>query len=186
MKRKQTLSTLLLERIYKWDEQALAEVYDTYQPAIYRYIYRQLGQADIAEELAAETFLRFLKAIKKRKGPRDNISAWLYRVAHNLVVDFYRRQTAHNEQAFHEGLDIGIVDGTDERLDRAIQMRKARLALRQLTPLQQQIIALRFLEEMTYEQTAQVVNRSVNAVKALQHRAMNRMHRFLEATHEQE
>ena len=82
----------LLRLAQRWDEAALCETYDTYAPAIHRYIYRKTGDADTAQDLTAETFQRFLEALKRGAGPTEHLSGWLYRVAHNLIVDHYRRQ----------------------------------------------------------------------------------------------
>lgn len=174
---------VLLQRARHWDETALAHIYDTYAPAIYRYVYRRTGHADTAEEITAETFHRFLVALKQGGGPTDYLSAWLYRVAHNLIVDFYRRQPVQ-EPATLEG--VVLVDGDQgvEHLERQTRVEQARAALRQLTPLQQQVITLRFLEEMSNEEVARVVERTEGAVKALQHRALNSLRRLLEGEDE--
>jgi len=78
--------TRLLERVKRWDEEALAEVFDRYAPAIYRYVYRRVGDGQTAQDLMAETFQRLLDALRRGAGPREHLSAWLYRVAHNLAV----------------------------------------------------------------------------------------------------
>ena len=174
---------VLLQRARQWDETALAHIYDTYAPAIYRYVYRRTGHTNTAEEITAETFHRFLVALKQGGGPTDYLSAWLYRVAHNLIVDFYRRQPAQEPATLE---DVILADGDHgvEHLARQTQVERARAALRQLTPLQQQVITLRFLEEMSHEEVARVVERTEGAVKALQHRALNSLRRLLEEENE--
>jgi RNA polymerase sigma-70 factor (ECF subfamily) len=82
--------TLLLERAREYDPEALGEIYNGYSEKIYHYIYRYLGEAHLAEDLMAQVFLKPLEAIKASQGPRTHLSAWLYRVAHNLVVDRFR------------------------------------------------------------------------------------------------
>ena len=169
----------LLQRARQWDEKALAQVYDTYAPVIHRYVYRRTGHTDTAEEITAETFHRFLVALKQGGGPTEYLSAWLYRVAHNLIVDFYRRQPVQ-EPATLENVILADVDRGVEHLERQMRVEQARAALRQLTPLQQQIITLRFLEELSNVEVARVVERTEGAVKALQHRALNSLRRLLE------
>ena len=169
----------LLQRARQWDEKALAHIYDTYAPAIYRYVYRRTGHTNTAEEITAETFHRFLVALKQGGGPTDYLSAWLYRVAHNLIVDFYRRQPAQ-EPATLENVVLAEGDQGVEQLERRTQVEQARAALRQLTPLQQQVITLRFLEEMSNEEVGRVIERTEGAVKALQHRALNSLRRLWE------
>lgn len=177
MKIKQTKR--LLNRIQQFDTQALSEVYDTFSPRIYGYVYRRTGQVDTAQDITAETFHRLLVALKRESGPRDNLSAWLYRVAHNLIVDYYRHRSL--EETLE--LDVESLARTQPEQDQGIQKEleaETRAALLQLTTLQQQIIVLRFLEGLSLKETAQIVQRDVSAVKALQHRALNSLRRLIE------
>ena len=82
----------LLQRIRLMDEQALVEVYDTFNKEIFRYANGLLGNVDLAEECVAETFSRFLMALNDGGGPRDYLRAYLYRIAHNWISDLHRRQ----------------------------------------------------------------------------------------------
>jgi len=171
--------TQLLERAKRWDEEALVEVFDRYAPAIYRYVYRRVGDGQTAQDLMAETFHRLLDALRRGAGPRTHLSAWLYRVAHNLVVDHYRRQPADPVVA------LDSVDPAGGALEERVLIEReraarVRAALRQLTPLQQQVILLRYLEGMSLEDVAQVLERTVGSVKALQHRAIRSLQRLLE------
>jgi RNA polymerase sigma-70 factor (ECF subfamily) len=75
------------------DKQSLVRVYEEYSPGLYRYAYRLLGDQDLAEECVAETFSRFLQVIRRGRSPDGNLRAYLYRMAHNWAVDFYRKQT---------------------------------------------------------------------------------------------
>ena len=169
----------LLKRARQWDEDALAEVYDTLAPAIYRYAYRRVGHQDTAQEIVSETFHRFLVALKHGSGPTTHLSAWLYRVAHNLIVDFYRRLPALDPESIDDVV-IAEADQSEQHLERRMQASQARAALQQLTPLQQQVIVLRFFEELSIEEVGQVIDRTEGAVKALQHRALGSLRRILE------
>ena len=68
------------------------ELYDQYADRIYAYIYRRVGQAEVAEDLTGQVFMRMLEAIRTGQGWRSSFSGWLYRIAHNLVIDYYRRR----------------------------------------------------------------------------------------------
>ena len=87
-----TNETKLLERAKTYDEAALAELYDRYAPRIYAYIYRRVSDAALAEDLTGELFVRMLRAIRNERVWRTSFVAWLYRIAHNLVVDHYRQR----------------------------------------------------------------------------------------------
>lgn len=169
----------LLLRLQQGDQEALAEVYDTYAPALYRYAYRLTGHDDSAQDIVAETFLRLLTALKNGSGPETYLSAWLYRVAHNLVVDFYRRQP-EQEPVPLDDVQLPVAEQGEAALLAHEEAGRVRAALWRLTPLQQQIISLRFLEGLSLEEVGQVVQRNLSAVKALQHRAIESLRRMLE------
>jgi len=170
--------TRLLQEAKRWDESALADIYDTYAPSIYRYVYRKTGDRDIAQDLTAETFHRFLKALRRGGGPHDHLSGWLYRVAHNLVVDHYRSQPSEPPASVEDVNPAGEALQA-ETIARKEQVARVRAALQQLTQLQQKVILLRFLEEMSLQEVALVLDRTVGSVKALQHRAVSSLQRIL-------
>ncbi len=167
----------LLERIRQCDTAALAQVYDDYYDRIYRYIYCQLGRVDTAEELAASVFFRLLNAVRSGKSPRQNLTAWLYRVAHNLVVDTFRRKPPEELELAEwlESSEPDLVRLVEQRL----QLDRVRLALRQLTATQQQVILLKFLAGMDSREVATIIGKSEGAVDALQHRALLTLRRTL-------
>ena len=167
----------LLQRIRQWDTVALAEVYDKFYQRIYRYIYCYLGRADAAEDLAANVFTRLLNAARNGNSPRSNLSAWLYRVAHNLVVDSFRRKPTQDLE-LGEWLDSGEPDLT-HTVEQNLQLERVRAALKQLTEIQQQVIVLKFLEGMDSREAAAILGKSEGAVDALQHRALLALRKVL-------
>ncbi len=80
----------IIERAKRFEIQALEEIFDSYSPGIYRYAFRLLGDPELARECMAETFSRFLNALKRDGGPDNYLQAYLYRIAHNWVTDHYR------------------------------------------------------------------------------------------------
>lgn len=174
-----TDQSTLLERIREYDTEALAEVYDQYYDRIYRYIYRYVGQAHVAEDLAANVFLRLLTTVRNGQCPDRNLSAWLYRVAHNMVVDTFRRkQTDELELAeWLESDEPSVI----EAVQHSLQMERVRQALRQLTKSQRQVIVLKFLNGMDSREVAAILGKTEGAVDALQHRALTALRKALPA-----
>jgi RNA polymerase sigma-70 factor (ECF subfamily) len=168
----------LLQRARRFEEQALAEIYDCFSPGIYRYAMRLLGDVDLAEDCVAETFSRFLLALRRGNGPRDFLQAYLYRVAHNWITDIYRKKgpvLLPLDLEFHpdpHGEPSRIVMEEMER-------QRVRAALAQLTPDQRQVVALKYLEDCDNEEIARALRKPVGAVKALQHRAIGALRRLL-------
>jgi RNA polymerase sigma-70 factor (ECF subfamily) len=167
-----------LRRARALDRAALAAIYDEYHQAIYRYIYRQVSDVETARDLAAEVFHRFLKAIQKGKGPDRELQAWLYRTAYNCVVDHYRRQKHRQHLPLKEDL-IDVKDDPVKLAEGHISAEKVQAALQHLTPDQKQVLILKFLEGLSNQETAMVLNKPVGAVKSLQHRALAALQRQL-------
>lgn len=176
--------TTLLQRARCFDLQALGEVYDRYSPGIFRYAIRLLGDADLAEECVAETFSRFLKALRDGGGPHDYLQAYLYQVAHHWITDYYRRQPL---PAFP--LDEALVNEQDDPARSAaenIDQEQVRAALARLTPEQRQVVVLKYLEGWENEAVAARLDKPVGSIKALQHRGLAALRRLLLPVMEEE
>lgn len=167
----------LLQRALRFEPQALAAVYDLYSPGLYGYALRLLGQTDAAEDCVAETFNRFLQALREGKGPRQSVKAYLYRVAHNWVTDQYRRVPP--VLPLESELWADTKPTPHEVLDRKTEAEYVRQALAGLTPEQRQVIVLKYLEDWTNEEIALALDKPVGAVKSLQHRALAALQRIL-------
>jgi RNA polymerase sigma-70 factor (ECF subfamily) len=156
---------------------ALAEIYDTYSPGIYRYSMRLLGDMNLAEDCVSETFARFLKSLRERRGPRDHLQAYLYRIAHNWIVDFYRQkeQTVELSDVIRSEADV-----PEEEAAKHIRQKQVRKAIRHLTPDQQQVVSLKYLEDWSNEEVARLMKKPVGAVKSMQHRALRSLYKLLE------
>jgi len=177
----QSDETTLLQAARQWDMDALAVVYDTYSPLLYRYAMRLLGNQDLAEECVAETFARFLQALRNGGGPKDHLKAYLYRVAHNWITDHYRRQPPPQIDV-DEIANVLPADGESlgAQIIAAEEQTRIRAALRLLTPDQRQVIVLRFIEGWSLKEVADTMQKPVGAIKALQHRALAALRRILE------
>jgi len=168
----------LLDDARAYDRRALTEIYDMYQQPLYRYIYRQVGNVEVARDLTADVFQRFLQALQKGRGPDKQLKAWLYRVAHNNVVDYYRRQQ-HRQ---HLPLDERVASNGDnpaKLADSNIAAKRVREALKLLTPDQRQVITLKFLNGLANKEIAELLNKPIGAVKSLQHRGLAALQREL-------
>ena len=170
----------LLEQARAFDEEALAKLYDQYAPRIYAYLYRRVQDAQLAEDLTGEVFLRVLQAIRSERFWHTSFRAWLYRIAHNLVVDHYRKQPPGVVALDEQPIASDESEDVEAMLAERLSHQRLQEALRCLTPDQQQVIALRFGERMTAREVAEVMGKSVGAVEALQHRALASLRRILE------
>ncbi len=174
--------SILLEKARAFDLDALAQVYDRYSPPIYRYALRLLGDEDLAEECVADTFHRFLLALRNGGGPENHLQAYLYRVAHNWITDTFRRNPARwLEETDEESLaEVAGAESVEGQVHQRLERHRVRRALRALTPDQRQVVVLKFLEGWENESIARAVGKPIGAVKSLQHRALASLRRFLD------
>jgi RNA polymerase sigma-70 factor (ECF subfamily) len=167
----------LLIAAARFDEKALAQIYDLYSPGLYRYAARFLGDPSAAEDCVAETFSRFLKALRGKRGPKNYLKAYLYRIAHNWIADYYRRAPEVLELKDTFPSSDAAPEQEVQRRFRQAQVRKA---MQKLTPDQRQVITLKYLEGWKNAEIAQTIKKPVGAVKSLQHRALVRLRKNLE------
>jgi RNA polymerase sigma-70 factor (ECF subfamily) len=173
-----------LRKAQSLDRNTLGGIYDEYHQPLYSYIYRRVGDVETARDLTADVFRRFLQATANGNGPNEHLRAWLYRVAHNIVIDHYRRQQ-HQPSAPLEEKWASVDDDPGKAAELEMQCEYVRAALRHLTADQQQIIVLKFLEGLTNHEIAEVTQKSVGSVKSLQHRALAALRRHLVPSEEE-
>jgi RNA polymerase sigma-70 factor, ECF subfamily len=173
----QTDARLLKKETVKLDKSDLIQIYEQYHQPLYRYSMRMLGDPDLAEECVSETFSRFLQALKNGGGPRENIQAYLYRVAHNWITDYYRSRPTT------ESLELPISADKNESplavITRNQEQERVHQALLRLSPEQRQVILLRFFEDWPHESIAAAVGKTAEATRALQYRALASLRKML-------
>ena len=169
---------LLLERVQRFEKEALAKIFDRFNAGIFRYSLRLLGDSDLARECMAETFSRFLSAIRRGVGPKEHLQAYLYRIAHNWITDYYRSKAPSSLP-----LDPALRSDPDKEPPQvvadAIDLHQVRSALALLTPDQRQVITLKYLEDWDNEEIARSLKKPVGAVKSLEHRAIQALRRMV-------
>jgi RNA polymerase sigma-70 factor (ECF subfamily) len=163
----------LLERVRRFDMDALAGIYDQYSPGIYRYAMRLLGDEQLAEDCTADTFQRFLFALRSQRGPNQQLQAYLKRIAHNWITDHYRRN--HRSELPIREAETDSQPEVAGSAEANIEAQRVRAMLFKLTPDQRQVILLKFYEGWENEEIARALQKPVGAVKALQHRAIQQL-----------
>jgi RNA polymerase sigma-70 factor (ECF subfamily) len=164
--------TPLVLRAIRRDQEAFGELYDRHVVRVYRHIYYMVGNAAEAEDLTAQAFLRAWEAIERYQVRGAPFVSWLLRIAHNLGVSYLRSKRDSSE------LHDGIVD-TKERRDpewsyqQTAEEELVREAILTLREEQRQVIILRFIEDLDYKEVAEIIGKSVAAIRVIQHRALN-------------
>jgi len=164
----------LVRRAQQQDQEAFSELYEAYFDKIYRYIVLKIGNRTEAEDMTQQVFLKALKSLPSYNKWRDvPFSAWLYRIAHNQVVDHFRKTSRQQSIELTEAI---TPDDPDENPQHQTELKadidQLVKATRQLTKAQQEVIALRFSSDLPVAEVARLMGKSEGAVKALQHSAV--------------
>jgi len=168
----------LVRRAKQRDEEAFTQLYEEYFDKIYRYVTLRIGDRMEAEDITQQVFLNAIKAISSFRWKGAPFSAWLFRIAHNQVVDYLRKKTKRATVVFEESL---LTSDDDPQLvfEHKLDIERLVSATKKLTPAQQEVISLRFAGEMSVARVAKVMGKSEGAVKALQHSAIVALRRVL-------
>jgi len=161
----------LVRRAKQRDQEAFAQLYEGYFDKIYRYVAIRIGDRMEAEDITQQVFLNAIKAISSFRWRGIPFSAWLFRIAHNQVVDYLRRKTKRPTIPLDESL---VASDYDPQLiaGQKLDIERLHSATGKLTPAQQEVISLRFAGELPIAQVARIMGKSEGAVKALQHSAI--------------
>lgn len=172
---------ILIDRAIAGDANAFGELYSRHLDPIYRYIFFRVGEQEEAEDLTETVFLKAWEAIPGYKDFGNPFSSWLYRIAHNMVVDFHRKiKTVPNRLEADEPIEI--VDESLNTLGMVIeaeQFVELGKAIAQLTVEQQQVIVLRFIEDMSHAEIAKIIGKNEGTCRMIQHRALVALSKLL-------
>jgi RNA polymerase sigma-70 factor (ECF subfamily) len=165
-----------LDGLQDLDAQAIGAIYDQYFPEVYRYVRYRINDDSAAEDIASDVFVRLLEAAQKGQGPQSSLKGWLIATASHAVNDHLRRQYRRPVEALSESLPDRSASVHSE-VDSREQNRMVQRAYAQLTSEQQHVLALRFGQGYSLEETAAHLKKNINAVKALQFRALASLQR---------
>jgi RNA polymerase sigma-70 factor, ECF subfamily len=162
----------LLARAQKGNADAFAQLYRANVQAIYRYIYHRVNDVHLAEDMTGDVFTRALKSMATYRDQGKPFVAWLYRIAHARVIDYYRMTNRRPVESDVDAEPIPVNANMDEGILRRQMAKALREAIGTLTDEQQQVVILRFIEGQSIETVADIMGKNANAIKALQHRAL--------------
>lgn len=169
----------VVERARRGDQQALAHIYNCYVARVYRYVLARVGSVVEAEDLTEDVFLRMLGAISGYRIGEIPFSAWLFRIAHNHVVSYFRKNSVRGTP---EALDDTMPDSRSDpasTVETRMMLEEVMNAARGLSDAQREVIALRFAVGLSVAETAQVLGKREGNIKALQHKALARLQHVL-------
>ncbi len=172
----------LVERA-KTDPEAFGILYERYVNKVYSYVYYRVGNHHDAEDLTARTFHRALDHIDHYVQRGAPFSAWLYRIAHNLVANWHRDHSRRKVVSLEDvNLSPPLREGPQHLAEQKEEENELMAAFRRLPADRQQLLILKFVEEMSNTQIGIVMGRSEGAIKSLYHRTLLSLREMLEAT----
>ncbi|MBV9487430.1 MAG: sigma-70 family RNA polymerase sigma factor [Frankiaceae bacterium] len=172
----------LVEAAQTGDGEAFGQLYDRYVDVVHRYIAYRVNNHSLAEDLTSETFLRALRRISSYTWQGRDFGAWLVTIARNLIADHFKSSRYKLEMATSDLVEAGAdrrTEGPENEVLTGITNTTLLEAVKQLNPEQQECIVLRFLQGMSVAETAAILGKNENAVKALQYRAVKTLGRLL-------
>ncbi len=174
----------LIKKAQKGDPKAFGDLYECHAPAVFRFLFAHLDSRMDAEDLTGEVFLKAWQSLPKYIERGVPFLAFLFRIARNELVDHYRQNSRLQPRSPEDmdGYKIEEESGPLEVVGNQMEHQKIVQKLNQLRPDYQSVLTLRFISELSPEETAIVMNRSVGAIRVLQHRALNALREELEKT----
>ncbi len=165
---------VIIESAVRGESSAFGLLYDHYQPKIYRFIVVKVARREEAEDLTHQVFLSAWQSIGSYKDVGYPFSSWLYRIARNQVIDHYRTNRAS------VGLeeidpDIFATESHEVATEERFELDRALTAIRRLKPEYQDVIMMRFVEDLSVKDVALAIDKSEGAVKLIQHRALKQL-----------
>lgn len=164
---------IILTRAVQGDSQAFGLIYERYVSRIYNYIYYRTGNHHDAEDLTARVFYRAIRSIINYQDRGLPISAWLYRIAHNLVANWHRDRSRRPEIVLDDSIPIHVpTEHPEVTLMQTEEQERLLKLIRKLPPERQQLIILKFVDHMSNAEIGQIMGRTEGAVKSLYHRTL--------------
>jgi len=169
----------LVCRAIKGDEEAFARLYEGHFDKIYRYIYLRLGNQAEAEDLTQDVFVKVLEAIGSYKWRNVPFASWLFRIAHNQVVDYLRKGSKVEKVALED--DLASLDEQNPELiaEQNLEVEEIIGHVKKLSPAQREVISLRFGSGLSVAEVAEALEKSKGTVKALQYNGIVALRRML-------
>lgn len=169
----------LLQRAREGDKDAISQIYHQYVDSIYQFCRLRLGNPQQAEDITSIVFTKFVQSVADRKTPRYHLRGWLFKVARNAIYDTYGEQKTLPIETIEQWENPEAID-PDYLVQQTIDLAVIRHSITQLSPDQQDVILLRFDQQLSLQETADILGKKINTVKALQLRAVKRLRDLLQ------
>jgi RNA polymerase sigma-70 factor (ECF subfamily) len=163
----------LIEQAQGGSVGAVGELYDNHHQPIFRYVWSRVRDKQLAEDLTGEIFMRMVTNLTSYQPAGVPFRAWLYRIARNMVVDHFRSENGRSPIPLVQIEQLSDGKGRPATIvEKQLDLERIQTALVKLDPAQQEVIILRFISGLPLSEVADSLDKSVAAVKSLQHRGL--------------
>ncbi len=170
----------LIHKAQHGEREAFGKLYDEYFPRIYRFILIKVSRHHDAEDLSHQVFLSAWKNIRGYAYKGLPFSSWLYKIAQNAVIDFYRTNRVHLDIETVSEEKLGEHSGPEREVETSLEMERVRHALRTLKDDEQNVLIMKFIDELSNKEIAAALKKTEGAVRVIQHRALKTLKKLLE------
>ncbi len=174
----------LVRRAQRGEVNAIGRLYDRHRESIFRYLWLRVDDRQLAEDLTGDVFMRVLDALPRYSAYGLPFRAWLYRIAHNLAIDYFRKMNHQITMPIEVMDERPAEDEPGDTVEQTLLTEQLQAALTQLEPTQREVVTLRFLMGLSLRETALALDKSEAAIKSLQHRGLSALRGTLQLVEE--
>ena len=173
----------LLKQIKSGNEPSFAKAYDLYADKIYKFVFSKINSSDIAEEIVQDAFTRFWQFARKDDSDIYNIKSLLYKIARNLIIDYYRAKRPDeipiDEPEFQA--ELSVTPDNDKSLDLEFDLKQIESSLTQLPSVYQDVIIMKFVNDLSHREIAGILDKTESHIRVLIHRALQALREKLKS-----
>ncbi|WP_087973482.1 RNA polymerase sigma factor [Oceanobacillus rekensis] len=164
----------LIRQILSGDKLAIQKLHSRYVDRIFNYIYLQTNSYHDSEELLQDVFFKTARQLHNFEG-KSSFKTWIFKITRNVVIDYYRKNNNRSKSIAMEGgvleTKVGEAESAENTVLRNLHMGEVMQMLNKLPKHYQTVLHLRFIEDFSIKETAEIMGKTTLSVKALQHRA---------------
>jgi len=170
----------LVQKAQRGERESFGMLYETYLPKIYRFVYLKVSHRGDAEDITHQVFMKAWENIGSFRFQGFPFSSWLYRIAQNAVIDFYRTSKPSLSLEETNESDLGKDDTRETAFDTKEELREIMKAVKKLKPDEQSVVIMRFVDELSNREAALALGKTEGAVRVIQHRALKQLRKHIE------
>lgn len=169
----------LLFRLQQGDDGAVIAVYKQFFSPLFHYTRLKTGDATLAEDIVSDVFVKLIRSLGTNSAPRSHLRGWLFRVARNEIATHYQKADKVNVIHLEEWMPAPTETNPDQVIGDVLDIHRMRHAMRMLNDEQQEVLILRFGQRLSLKETADLMDKSISAIKSLQFRAVDTLRQIL-------